>query len=727
MEQRARASDVHCVEELLIAGVSISRVVELFRGHLEESEINAIARQVTKRHRGAALAVTTLKRSPSAAADTGFVSALVSSLSTEAPEELQDPLFGEIMRDPGVLSSGFIVDRHTVLHEDGRLKFSTCPWSKVDLQPQVYPLVALKTKLKEFKTGRLNAMITAAKSLLESGNPVAEFDDLMVAAESFLDDLGDATYIHEARKLAEIHLAATRLPNRKCPPQEVAKIYERIHRTLGPHEISSFEDEVKSMEAGVHLALAQGHTDEARLWCEACENVRRVCKVPLAVSSMWLDLVTWLLDQSPSVPQHEAVHAIVQAHETRRRLSLGTVRIPCHVCGCYIGRIENNPFGQWICDCPTHVGNNRLYRSETLYGCATTKVCDWGLCQDCWHKELNQPTRVAHLDPQAIRSCSSQAPGTMLSVSNVAAEKPFLQCSAVPGGGNRMQERWVLESLDGKTYGITMTNPLNECEYVLCPSWSSNDVILRTREDASNYRPWQICEVSPGKYTISALKMNPEGIPDGKWKVRIEGEGTIDITLSGKSFEAYGSNYTLDRTASPMSITWSDGTVQSVRRIEGCTVEWTTTCEDYPAILWELIDRHDTAGTSASVGERHYLTINQVQLPPHWQAWPAQAQERASRTCGDGKVVLSVATEETTSNQVWMLDRVFAESLTSETARFFSQVERLAASARLALAEGRLEDAVACRDAHAKVHADCGLPLEPVIQLRTEIGLVAPG
>jgi len=294
--------------------------------------------------------------------------------------------------------------------------------------------------------------------------------------------------------------------------------------------------------------------------------------------------------------------------------------------------------------------------------------------------------------------------GKTLCVSHAATEKPVLRLSAASSGDNRVQERWVLESRDGKTYGITMGDSPNDSEVLLCPSWSSNDVVLRTRGEVCNCRPWQIDEVSPGKYTISALKLNAKGIPDGKWAVRMEGEETFDITLSDDSFKAYGSNYVLDRTASPMSIRWSNGTVQSVRRIEGCIVEWTTTCEDAPTILWELIDRPDVAGTAASVAERLLLTSS-----------------------GNGKVVVSAAAEGVASNQVWMLDRVFSESLTSETVRFYSQVERLAASARLALAEERWEDALAYRDAHAKVHADCGLPMTPVIELRTEINLVAPG
>jgi len=291
-----------------------------------------------------------------------------------------------------------------------------------------------------------------------------------------------------------------------------------------------------------------------------------------------------------------------------------------------------------------------------------------------------------------------------LSASPLATERPVLQSAAASTGDNRVQERWVLESLDSKTYGIAMSGSPNNSEVLLCPSWSSNDVVLRPRGEACNCRPWQIDETSPGRYTISAMKLNPEGIPDGKWAVRIEGEETIDITFSGDSFEAFGSKYVLDRTASPMTITWSDGTLQTVKRIEDCTVEWTTTCEDYPIIIWELIDRPDAAGTATLVGERLFLTSS-----------------------GDGKVVLSPAAEGIASNQVWMLDRLFAESLTSETVRFNLQVERLAASAWLALAEGRLDDALAYRDAHAKVHEDCGLPMAPVIELRTEISLGARG
>lgn len=42
--------------------------------------------------------------------------------------------------------------------------------------------------------------------------------------------------------------------------------------------------------------------------------------------------------------------------------------------------------GSWACDWPDHAGDNDFGESDAVFGCGTSKCCDWGVCQDCWVK-----------------------------------------------------------------------------------------------------------------------------------------------------------------------------------------------------------------------------------------------------------------------------------------------------------------------------------------------------
>lgn len=272
-------------------GVSLSRVAELCQGHVDEKELHAIAREVVTQSSApdADLGLLVLTRSNSAARDTDFIGKHVTNLTSEAPEELLYPLFFNLMQEPVVLSSGYVVDKSTALDEHGRLKFTMCPFTRALLKPDVYPLVDRRRKLQEFKEKRLEAMTSTAEALMAE-RKFAEFDQVIEAAERFLDDLGDKTYFHRARELAEMRLRGAALPGRSVPPAGLAKIYVRIYRALSSDELHHFGQRVAPLEQGARQALAAGRADEVDDWCNACEEVQRACKVLFPVARLRLEV-----------------------------------------------------------------------------------------------------------------------------------------------------------------------------------------------------------------------------------------------------------------------------------------------------------------------------------------------------------------------------------------------------------------------------------------------------
>lgn len=64
------------------------------------------------------------------------------------PERFTDPITFALMEDPVVLSTGFVVDRSTALHESGDLRLNRCPFTRDNLMPIVYPLQPLKSEVR---------------------------------------------------------------------------------------------------------------------------------------------------------------------------------------------------------------------------------------------------------------------------------------------------------------------------------------------------------------------------------------------------------------------------------------------------------------------------------------------------------------------------------------------------------------------------------------------------
>lgn len=289
-------SDDAMAKELLAAGVPLPRVAELFPSAPEQA-LNAAAREVVAAGKcpDADLGRAVLERSNSATKDAEFVDMHIANLTKDAPEELLDPLFFTLMRDPVVISTGYVMDRSHVLDEQGRLKFRNCPFTRASLKDDVYPLVEKRKQLQEFKEQRLEAMCSAAQIFLKT-RQFGQFDEVIRIAEAFVDDLGEATYLHQAKKLAELRLEAAETAGHVFSPAEFAKILIRIHRASLSEFSSSqdaslrFQERVMLLEARTRDALAAKNMEEASEWCKACEAVRAESKVFLPVASLQLEL-----------------------------------------------------------------------------------------------------------------------------------------------------------------------------------------------------------------------------------------------------------------------------------------------------------------------------------------------------------------------------------------------------------------------------------------------------
>ena len=85
-------------------------------------------------------------------------------------DSMMDPLTMVPMTNPVVLSSGYVMDRTTVLHPDGRLRLQYCPFTREILEPKVYPLVFMALKIKQWRVKQLQHSIEIAELLIERGH-----------------------------------------------------------------------------------------------------------------------------------------------------------------------------------------------------------------------------------------------------------------------------------------------------------------------------------------------------------------------------------------------------------------------------------------------------------------------------------------------------------------------------------------------------------------------------
>ena len=184
------SDDVSLMKEMLNAGIPRRRVKEFFTGKIKESKLDNILDDSPSRKDGNKLhsshqAIVELVR------------------QAKAPEDFVDPLFLQLMTDPVVLSSGYIVDRSTVIDEDGNLKFSRCPFTRKVLRLEVYPATEKRMQIEKFKARRDHAISNIARKLIAEGK-YRSFHDVLDAVEDYLKSTGDVNYLPLARELANI-------------------------------------------------------------------------------------------------------------------------------------------------------------------------------------------------------------------------------------------------------------------------------------------------------------------------------------------------------------------------------------------------------------------------------------------------------------------------------------------------------------------------------------------
>jgi hypothetical protein len=271
--------DAALIEELLLAQVPLERTIELFRGRVDDIDIYRIAQKL----------VTDKDKNKNSQ---NYVS-LTNYLEEEVPEDFMDPIFMNIMNDPVVLSSGFVVDRDTVMDKDtGRMKFHTCPFTRERLKEDVYPLVFLKKKLVQYKEQKIQPMLGAAAHLVEN-NRLHEFIKVQAAIKDFVSSLGEATYARYEREVAELNLKAWgkagHVATKLWTPEMLADNFIRIHKTMPEiwgNDVSEgtakkrleFLDRISVLEQRAIEAIADNDLDQASAWCDACELVNESCK-----------------------------------------------------------------------------------------------------------------------------------------------------------------------------------------------------------------------------------------------------------------------------------------------------------------------------------------------------------------------------------------------------------------------------------------------------------------
>ncbi|CAJ1955553.1 unnamed protein product [Cylindrotheca closterium] len=320
------------IRELLMNGLNLSRVIGIYKGRLPEEDIVAIARKVlieigSKRDQegqgdaddsegGAgngkinrnqhfcAIGIDILRRSP---CDLLMGSELlkhhITNLSQSAPEDFFDPISSDIMRDPVVISSGFIVDRSTAIEEgSGNLKFATCPWSRVELDPKVYPALRLKQQMTEFKSGRVGEIIETASLLMNTKNE-RDFCKVIELAQEFMNDIGPKGHRTLAMQLAQLGLGA--LDKQPCSdtglcilqPSLLTKQLLTLYAVKPENLMEAYlPGKVLQICKMAQKAIDTHQFDEAEKWLACCTELQDQCQDMLAgdkeipVAEMYLNL-----------------------------------------------------------------------------------------------------------------------------------------------------------------------------------------------------------------------------------------------------------------------------------------------------------------------------------------------------------------------------------------------------------------------------------------------------
>lgn len=303
--------DTTIVKELLLADVPFERISEIFRDRIDEKNLAKIARELfsekTKQEDHGKASVlgglgrAIVNRCVSALNDERFMDSYFSILKEQVPEDFMDPIFMTMMQDPVVISSGFVFDRHSVIDEKTKkLRFTSCPFTREKLKEDVYPLLSFKKKLFTFKMKKIEQLLELCENFIENGN----MDRLMNAqmlAKTFIDNLGDSTYVHLEKKVAELNFKAwekaeSSLKQELWDSDALADNLIRFSKCtldLGVENKGElFHTRIAELERYVYDAMSNDQLDVAESWFDAIQKFDRLSKanVTFPVSKIRLEI-----------------------------------------------------------------------------------------------------------------------------------------------------------------------------------------------------------------------------------------------------------------------------------------------------------------------------------------------------------------------------------------------------------------------------------------------------
>eukprot|EP00957_Ditylum_brightwellii_P041808 3166020-Ditylum_brightwellii.AAC.1 len=198
------------IRSLLQIGASVRRLEDLYGGEAVHNVAQEfVSGECAEGSIGGRLAPLLFLRESSANLESPskndeIVDAALESLVAD-PEDpmLMDPIMQAWLKDPVVLSSGFIVDRSTACKDSDDRRFFYCPFSRDFRNNEVYPVAPLKNKIKEFELQRLERCVEVAKKFVHAEDWL-NAEKVFEIAESLLQSFGDATYKHIAKRLADL-------------------------------------------------------------------------------------------------------------------------------------------------------------------------------------------------------------------------------------------------------------------------------------------------------------------------------------------------------------------------------------------------------------------------------------------------------------------------------------------------------------------------------------------
>ncbi len=169
--------------------------------------------------------------------------------------------------DPVVLSSGYIVDRSTILDREDNLLFSRCPFSGKRLSSKVYPVEQKKKQIEHFRMKRDSNITQIARKLIAEGR-FESFHDVLDAIEVYMKGIGE-NYLPLVRELAAIWSGSRNPPstmllvdrlkarpgnNKWMTAVESGRIGEKVYKIMV--SVENFRDEGSRGSHRSYLALS---------------------------------------------------------------------------------------------------------------------------------------------------------------------------------------------------------------------------------------------------------------------------------------------------------------------------------------------------------------------------------------------------------------------------------------------------------------------------------------